>query len=303
MQILKFIEQHLFLFYTVPLFVWISYYYLNGQYDECLADRAKLPPVHGIPLTEPQVTTFLISLIIIIVTSFRFNQNKIQFVPSHAIIALNAFLFHRFIYYIIGVLKTFLGDKKCSLNEYKFNGISGHYFTMIYFFSVFTYYVSLTTMKTKCTKFFSTDIPHISSEHGIGPLSKKYSLYYQHQSKHVIISKLLLLAYCISSYLCLRNTLYKGYHTPHQIMLGIIAGIFSVVLFDFFCLIPFYFQSLFLCVMLPASFYVFCYFREYPFHLNLYIFASGIAVLMTASHWRSKEKYEEEMEKEKQKEE
>ncbi|EDS89549.1 hypothetical protein EHI8A_022710 [Entamoeba histolytica HM-1:IMSS-B] len=55
---------------------------------------------------------------------------------------------------------------------------------------------------------------------------------------------LLFFGYILFSWGTLFDTLIIGYHTPRQVIIGIVLGILSTFLYQLFILIPFKFQSL-----------------------------------------------------------
>ncbi|BFU18425.1 hypothetical protein CL6EHI_170190 [Entamoeba histolytica] len=232
-----------FICFLFPLFCLTTYISLDTGFTQCHSDFNQLKRIGIYQLLNPQIISKILLLIILVVCSIRITRARAIVIISIIIEFLNAYILFSSLYTLIIISKIYMNDKKCSFNESKYNGISGHYFTYIYYFQVLTHLVDSISLELKNPffMFFTTEVFQIQRikffEFNFHPFQKSKSF----QS---VFGMLLFFGYILFSWGTLFDTLIIGYHTPRQVIIGIVLGILSTFLYQLFILIPFKFQSL-----------------------------------------------------------
>ncbi|EDR21706.1 hypothetical protein EDI_161510 [Entamoeba dispar SAW760] len=247
-----------FIYFLFPLFCLTTYISLDTGFTQCHSDFNQLKRTGIYQLLNPQIISKILLLIIVVVCSIRITRTHTIVIISIIIEFLNAYILFSSLYTLIIISKMYMNDKKCSLNESKNNGISGHYFTYIYYFQVLTHLVDSISLELKNPFFifFATEVFQIQTtkffEFNFHPFQKSKSF----QS---VIGMMLFFGYILFSWGTLFDTLIIGYHTPRQAILGTVLGILSTLLYQLFLQVPFKFQSLlnsFFLIIVIGCYYI-----------------------------------------------
>ncbi|EKE39531.1 hypothetical protein ENU1_124960 [Entamoeba nuttalli P19] len=251
---------NIFLYYNIPIIIFVFYFWIINGSDSCNIIRFKYYPSLIDKILDPQYWTVIVSLIIACLVCIEYDKHFCIYFTS-IIDVLNAYVFHRWNYYIICMLKVSLNDIHCTeIGKIKFNGISGHYFTIIYFFGIFLYLLS--SIPHSNTSIFVSFKRHFSICYF--PLihyfsgSNRFNKYNKKPSVRIILCSVGLLLYIIFSYLCMYNTLIYGFHSPRQLLYGIIASFIALVTYSFFLQIPFIYRSVVNFILYTSCYFILC---------------------------------------------
>ncbi|GAB1225889.1 hypothetical protein ENUP19_0265G0033 [Entamoeba nuttalli] len=282
-SILLLIQRHLFLFFLIPQLVLIGYvmYNKNG-FDDCYSDRTVAQRKGVSSLFSPYNFTLVISVALIVITSVRKVEGKFVVMMNVVNNFLNGYMFHRSLYFISGILKENIGDTNCSVNNAKPNGISGHFFTAIFFFALFVHLLRKLTFQPKHSNLLCFEFcEQKNNQTFFKTVQELFCIDDLPNTKHILLGKGGLLIYLFTCLLTMGDTLLRGYHTPRQVFYGILFGIVSIILYTLFIKTPFKYQSLTNMIMIIASYLTFCQIHYHHFKFTGFFITGVISILLT----------------------
>ncbi|ELP92769.1 hypothetical protein EIN_371910 [Entamoeba invadens IP1] len=282
MCVTTFISKHLFLFFVVPQLVMVFYALTKIGLNECYADREAFKMDGIFALLNPYNWTLVISVLIIGLSCLRKKADgTLVFVVNTLNQFLNGYMFHRSIYYFVGCFKVFLNDKTCSVGNKKLNGISGHFFTAVYFMAIFIRLIKQVDFLPKTSSLVSFEIPRDKTSTFRDILFHMFRLDVTGKGLQKFVLYCLLLSYY---FVCLATTcltLFHGYHTPLQVIYGIFVGIISILVYAVFLWVPFKYRSFINLFLIVLAYSLFCIVSGYHMRFSYFYITGGVAVVLT----------------------
>ncbi|EDR23467.1 hypothetical protein EDI_246800 [Entamoeba dispar SAW760] len=272
-----------FIYYIIPIIIFIFYFWIINGSDSCNKIRFNYYPSLKDKILDPQYWIVTVSLIIACLICIEYDKYFCIYFTS-VIDLLNAYVFHRWNYYIICMLKVSLNDTNCTeIEKIKFNGISGHYFTIIYFFGIFLHLLS-TIPHSNTSMFVSFErhfpICYFPLVHYLSG-SNKFNKYHKRSSTRIIMCSIGLILYITFSYLCMYNTLIYGFHSPRQVLYGVIASFISLITYSFFLQIPFIYRSVVNFILYTGCYVLLCLVTKQPATNDTLILFPLCSLIMT----------------------
>ena len=275
--------QHIYVVYLAPLFA-VALFFVAQSPHVCLDDRLQH---HPHPFFNFQTATTCCALLVMAMTSLRFHASApatttVNVSFSVVLLSLHAFLFHSFSYNVIKFIRSFLNDTACSPKG-KMNGISGHAFTMVFFFAVLLRLVSLLSWTPRAARLVSFEHPPLPRTAPF--FTRRLFGRLNRVTPPAVISFVLLAGFVVTSYCCLSQTLFNGYHTPFQFLLGLVAGVVVVELFALFQALPLLPQSAALLLLHAASTVLLFASGMSPAPFDVFTAICVVVVVLNALRW------------------
>lgn len=259
----KYIGSLFFPLFLIIILSYISYAKHTKGYTECYQNRELIEQTPKNEITKiinPMNMTTVLCLLMTIVCSFKETNKSFEISIGNIQHILHAILLHRMLHVISLIIQYYLNDKTCSLKRH-YNGISDHCFTLIYFLTVFIIYIKTykhykynkkdqsnenetVSIGRSTLNFDAIDLNEIQSTEEEKNNRKEHSFieriietihsYFTVDMKNGILPNILLIIYIIFSLWTSYQTIFYGYHTPKQMIYGLIYGCISSFVYIFF---------------------------------------------------------------------
>lgn len=227
--------------------------------EECHVNFRDYKRTGAALIISPQNEATVYAVLLILLSIIRINDHMhfVTVVLGALSDTLNGVTLFYCWYQLIVILRVALNDTTCSKDNKKFNGISGHYYTFIFLVSfcvkrIHAVMVPLVHFNTTTFPFFSFYSSDGNDEDR--PLSKKVlefvSLRGISFTPQVLLMLHFFLGYVMTSWLTLYETIMFGYHTPQQVLLGIIVAIAAIICYCCLEMVPHHYQSFVMFIIL-----------------------------------------------------
>ncbi|ELP90641.1 hypothetical protein EIN_022700 [Entamoeba invadens IP1] len=278
MGFLEFIQRHTFTLYLLPV---LCFCVMTGEsygYDTCIADRLLDKKTSIWKYVNPQTLSVATCFLVVLFASVRYNK-RITIMCTPILDFLNSFVFHRYMYFILCIMKKPMNDANCTVVADKYNSISGHYMTLLFTFVVLIRLIKTTSIQPN-TNFHSISFKNTSvADQGStikGPFGEKCSIWsYNTMSTQFVLSVGTLFCFVCISYVCMVDTLRLGYHTARQALYGIVFGIVVIYIYYFLTQLKPFFFSFVNLILFTICYLCFSLFYNRHVHFDFYV---GLAV-------------------------
>ena len=186
---------------------------------------------------NPMNITTLLCILMTLTKSFKETEKAFTFEIEVINQIIQSILLHRVLYIVSIIIQSYLNDRTCS-PKHHLNGISDHCYTIIYFFHVFFRFIE-SNNKTPLPYPISEEINKLSNSHDINTeteeeTEERETNEIKENNRKKIIEYILFILYILFSLITLHQTIYHGYHSPKQMIYGMIFSIVSICIYELF---------------------------------------------------------------------